>query len=75
MASSTPDKVRENRLRRMAQRQGLTLHKNPRRDRRATDYGTYWLMAGVDLVPHTRGLDLDGIERFLTDDERIRNAR
>lgn len=38
-----PDKVREDRLRRMATRQGLRLSKNPRRDIRAVDYGSYML--------------------------------
>ena len=37
------EKVRENRLRRMAKRQGMTLKKNPRRDPRAIDYGGYKL--------------------------------
>src|SRR3712207_211748 len=37
------EKVRENRLRRMAQRQGLTLQKSRRRDPYALDYGKYWL--------------------------------
>jgi hypothetical protein len=36
-------KVRENRLRRMAGRQGLRLLRNPRRDPHATDYGSYKL--------------------------------
>jgi hypothetical protein len=36
-------KVRENRLRRMAERQGLRLLKNPRRDPHATDFGSYML--------------------------------
>ena len=35
----TIEKVRENRLRRMAKRQGLHLVKNGRRDPRAIDYG------------------------------------
>jgi len=52
-------------LRRMAERQGLQLHKSRRRDPRAIDYGEYWLTAGADLVPHTRGKGLDGIERYL----------
>lgn len=40
-----PDqKVRENRLRRMADRQGYALHKPRRRDQRALDYGELWLM-------------------------------
>jgi hypothetical protein len=37
-------KVRENRLRRMARRQGFVLEKSPRRDRRAKDYGLYRLL-------------------------------
>lgn len=41
---SNPDKIREDRLRRMAARQGLKLVKNPRRDPRATDYGSYMLV-------------------------------
>ena len=37
-------KTRENRLRRVAQRRGLVLKKNPRRDPRALDYGSYMLV-------------------------------
>jgi hypothetical protein len=40
---SDTDKIRENRLRRAAQRQGLALTKSRRRDERAWDYGTYFL--------------------------------
>lgn len=46
------DKVRENRLRRMAQRQGLRLEKSRRRDPRAYDFGTYCLVEGP---PRSRG--------------------
>lgn len=61
-------KVRENRLRRMAQRQGLILRKSRRRDPRATDYGTYTL-----TNMHTKNLEygqygvvgLDEIEAYL----------
>jgi hypothetical protein len=38
------DKVRENRLRRMAERQGYILRKSRRRDPRAIDYGTWYLI-------------------------------
>lgn len=38
------EKVRENRYRRAADRQGLVLSKSARRDKRATDYGTYHLL-------------------------------
>lgn len=69
------DKVRENRLRRMADRQGLRLLKSRRRDERAIDFGGYML---VDV--QTNGAvfgsgafqyeaDLDDIERWLTEDE------
>jgi hypothetical protein len=38
------DKVRENRLRRTAQRQGLQLKRSRRRDELAVDYGVYGLV-------------------------------
>ncbi|MGI8623105.1 MAG: hypothetical protein ACR2NB_06385 [Solirubrobacteraceae bacterium] len=70
MTPSTPEKVRENRLRRMAARQGLALHKSRRRDPRAIDYGSYHL---VDVqmnavVTGNFGLSLDEVEQFLTGD-------
>ena len=34
-------RVKENRLRRMASRRGLTLRRSPRRDKLAIDYGLY----------------------------------
>jgi hypothetical protein len=61
------ERVRELRLRRMAERQGLALHKSRRRDPRAIDYGRYWLVdvrTNVLVGPETR--DLDDIERYLT---------
>jgi len=72
---TNPEKVRENRLRRMAQRQGLQLHKSPRRDPRAYDYGRYMLTdietRGVVYGGPSGGLqhgpDLDDIERYLTE--------
>ena len=53
------DKVRENRLRRMAERQGLQLVKSRRRDPRALDYGEY------HLAGKTCG-NLDEVEALLT---------
>lgn len=57
-------KVRENRLRRMAVRQGYRLHKIRRIDPRATDYGTY------QLVPEKGKprdfASVDAVEEFLT---------
>ena len=64
-------KIWENRIRRMAGRQGLRLEKSRRRDTRAVDYGTYRL---VDPVTSTvvsygasspYGLTLDEIEKAL----------
>ena len=67
----TEDKVRENKLRRMAERQGLRLEKSRRRDPRAYDYGTYqlvdantnWLVASNHNTGY--GLDLDEVEAVL----------
>ena len=71
MAYNIDEKVRENRLRRMADRQGLRLQKSRRRDPRAIDYGRYWLtdpynsnalVAGGDW-----GATLDEIAEYLGD--------
>ena len=61
-------KVRENRLRRMAERQGLTLVKSRRRDPRAVDYGKYWLAqtSTNTLETSEQGITLDEIEAYLT---------
>jgi hypothetical protein len=68
MATSTPEKVRENRLRRMADRQGLALHKNRRRDPYALDYGLYSLRPLDEATPGTPqdDLTLDQVEAYLT---------
>lgn len=62
-------KVRENRLRRAAARQGYKLVKSRRRDPRAYDYGRYWIVdpntnaiaAGHDQF----GMDLDEVEAWI----------
>lgn len=60
------EKVRENRLRRMAERQGLTLTRSRRRDPRALDFGLYWLTdAKGAKVTDEQGVDMDAIEAFL----------
>jgi hypothetical protein len=67
------DKVRENRLRRMAERQGLSLSKSRRRDPHAIDFGGYMLVDtstntvvhGSAPVPYS--LDLNEIEKWLSD--------
>lgn len=55
-------KVRENRLRRAAKRQGLQMVKSRRRDPRALDYGEYVLFKGADVVGSG---DIDEVEVFL----------
>jgi hypothetical protein len=67
----TTEKVREDRLRRMARRQGFTLRKSRTRDPRALTYGAYFLLGspkGRDLPPGQPhdGLSLDEVERFLS---------
>jgi hypothetical protein len=66
MATATQgsEKVRELRLRRMAERQGLALHKSRRRDPHALDFGHYWLTKGTTLAG-TRERGLDHIEAYL----------
>lgn len=67
------DKVQENRIRRMAARQGLTLAKSRRRDPHATDYGGYMLIdtatnavvAGGD--PAAYSLSLAEAEKWLVE--------
>jgi hypothetical protein len=68
----TVDKVRENRLRRMAARQGFILQKSARRDPRARDYARFRLIAdsreayepGFDGGEFT--LSVSEVEQFLT---------
>lgn len=77
MASSTQEKVRENRLRRMAERQGLRLVKSRRRDPRAIDYGLYTLVsaqtntviAGSERTTGRPSFSLDAVEAWLTGQE------
>lgn len=60
--------ARENRLRRMAQRQGLALRKSKRRDPRARDYGMFWVIdpAYNTVVSPEAGMTLDEVETYLT---------
>lgn len=67
MATGTQEKTKEKRLRRMAERQGMVLRKSRRRDERALDFGAYWLIERNVVVTPSRGLDLDGIEAWLTE--------
>ncbi len=60
-------KVRENRLRRMAQRQGLRLIKSRRRDPKALDYGLFSLVRGSagNRIANGEGMTLDEVEQAL----------
>lgn len=64
------EKVRENRLRRTAERQGFRLVKTRRLDHRAVDYGTYRLTpvkgSGSSKGSAGRLLTIDEVEGFLT---------
>jgi hypothetical protein len=74
----TEEKVRENRLRRMATRQGFRLEKSRRRDPMALDYGLYYIIDGPagqrgganwrsrELVTSEYGFTLDEVERWLS---------
>jgi hypothetical protein len=66
------DKVRENRLRRMASRQRLRLSKVRRLDPRAYDFGSYLLRDGKNKVVLGGGTiaSLDDVERYLTGEAR-----
>jgi hypothetical protein len=65
------DKIQENRVRRMAGRQGLLLSKSRRRDPLALDFGGYMLVdsrsnavvAGAEPLPYS--LTLDDAEAWL----------
>jgi hypothetical protein len=71
-AETNADKIRENRLRRMAERQGLQLQKSRRRDPRATEFGTYQLVDRYNDTLAARGgqngygMTLDEVERALS---------
>lgn len=67
------EKIRENRLRRMAARQGFALLKSRRRDPRAYDFGTYMLtdhytnsVVATGDDGRGYGLTLDEVEAWLT---------
>jgi hypothetical protein len=66
-------KVRENRLRRMASRQGLRLEKSRQRDAMALDYAKYSLVKGRPghiYVFIAQG-DLDQVEEWLESGYRL----
>lgn len=71
MGMSMSDKVRENRLRRMADRQRVVIHKSRTRDPRAVDYGGFMIIDGdsnsvlIGGDPYPYSATLDDIEAWL----------
>lgn len=71
----TDEKVRENRLRRMLQRRGLSLLKSKRRDPKAIDFGCYIIVdastsavvAGSDDSQRPYSLTIDDVEGWLNE--------
>lgn len=70
----TEDKVRENRLRRMAERQGFVLRKNRRRDPRAIDFGRWYVIDAERNITIRECTTLDQVENWLIRDERPKAA-
>lgn len=63
------ERVRDNRLRRMAERQRLRVTKSKRRDPMAWDYGLYWLVdANGRRVTADDGMDAEAVEAWLRGD-------
>lgn len=64
----TAEKVRENRLRRIAERRGYRLIKSRRRDPLAINYGTYTVNDPTINVnfPHCSNVGLDEVEQFFS---------
>lgn len=72
----TEEKVRENKLRRMAERQGLVLVKSRRRDERSIDYGKFMIVDAFtntvvagELNTHL-ALTPDEVEEYLKGEEQ-----
>jgi hypothetical protein len=62
------EKVRENRLRRVAERRGYEMRKSRRRDPLALDYGEWYLVRGsIQGLPMQKVTlsSLDAVETFL----------
>jgi hypothetical protein len=66
-------KVKENRLRRIASRQGLRVEKSRQRDTMALDYGKYSLVSGRPDHIHVfiGQADLDQVEDWLESGHRL----
>jgi hypothetical protein len=65
VTDNAAEKAAENRLRRKAERQGLTLRKSARRDPDATDYGVWSLHNAASGTVVLQG-SLQDVEQYLT---------
>lgn len=71
-------KVRENRVRRSAERQGYSLHRTRRRDTRALDFGRYSLASSHAATASTaspQGATLSEVEAFLNGEDNDKSKR
>jgi hypothetical protein len=75
------NKVRENRVRRMAERQGLILRRSRRRDVNAIDYDAYWLVEPSQSLVYAGGqfgISLDEAQSILTggmNEDQVRRVK
>jgi len=65
-SASSPEKTKENRLRRVARREGYFLRKSRRRDVWSPDFGRYYVVDPRTNIPAFESDDLDAIERWLS---------
>ena len=72
MATTRTEKIRENRLRAAAQRQGFRIVKSRRRDPRALDYGGYMIVNPCNNSAEAGGMgdgfsmSIEDVEKWLT---------
>ncbi len=70
------EKARENKVRRMAEREGFALQRSRRRDPLAIDYGVYRLWRdGLLVLGDAVGCHMDEIEQFLALDWPAKESR
>lgn len=66
------DKVRENKLRRKAERIGLRIEKSRVRDPMAPDYGKFWILSEYNRSRLLDGYDQNGKHSFTIEDLEAR---
>ena len=65
MTRPTKERVRENKVRRIAQRRGFRVERSRRRDPQALDYARYWLIRVEDKEEMLSRVELDDVEEWL----------